>query len=301
MSVEVTLANEIRVRRQGEWLCRGLPFPQGTLTDVGGLCLWDEAGGGVPLASEVLACWPDGSVKWALLQFPVHFEGYGRKTYTLDWTGRKSGQGSGIALSRSGDRWEVDNGLLCFTLPLSGQAFLEACRRGDEAYVRSVRAEIVDGEGVTFVSELEGEPEIEHFTEKMLVVSRRGVHRDGNGRKLFSLVFRVTVFADADEVEVEYQFIHDEPYRDVPIRRKQAQGIGAPSVDAESPRAQTLQAVRLVVAHAIGGVREFCDLSVRDGGKRRSGDVTASAPGVAHGCSADGPLRCDDRCRRVRR
>ncbi len=259
MPVDVTLANEIRVQRQGEWLCRGLPFPRGTVRDVGGLRMRDETGAETPLGSEVLASWPDGSVKWALLQFPVHFEGYGRKTYSLDWTGEESGrdQGARVVLSKSEDRWEVDNGLLHFVLPLSGQAFMAACRRGDEEYIRSVRAEIVDAEGVTFVSELEGEPEVEHFTEKMLVVSRRGVHRDGDGRKLFSLVFRATVFADADEMEVEYQFIHDEPYRDVPIRRKRAQGIGAPSVDTESPRMQELRAVRLIVAHTIGGAREF--------------------------------------------
>lgn len=45
MPVDVTLANQIRVQRQREWLCRGLPFPQGMVADVGGLRLRDEAGG----------------------------------------------------------------------------------------------------------------------------------------------------------------------------------------------------------------------------------------------------------------
>ncbi len=278
MSVEITLRNEIRVRREGEWICRGTPFPQGTLRDAGALRLRDEQGNETPLAVETLARWPDDSVKWALLQFPVHFEGYGRKAYSLGWGDASDRRDAGprIALTKAATGWEVDNGLIRFTLPSSGQAFIVGLGRGDEAHIREVRAEIVDEAGTTFVSELTGAPEVEHLTGKMLVVSRRGVHRDREGRKLFSLVFRVTVFAGTDEVEMEYQFIHDEPYRDVPARQKQAQGVGTPSVGLDSPRVRALREVRLVALHAIEGASEFATCPFATVGDQ--GLITASRP-----------------------
>ena len=208
MAADITLANEIRVPRRGEWLCRGLPFPEGSLTDSARLTLKDETGQVLPLASEALARWADGSVKWALLQFPADFDHNGRKTYSLDWTEEKPEPDAGprITTSKTAAGLEVDNGVLRFLLPGSGQAFLAQCNRNNTECIRSVSAEIEDETGVAYASLLEGEARIERFTGKMLVVSRRGVHRNEAGRKLFSLVFRVTVFAGADDLEVEYQF-----------------------------------------------------------------------------------------------
>ena len=278
MAVDITLANEIRVPRRGEWLCRGLPFPEGSLTDSARLTLKDESGRVLPLGSEVLARWPDGSPKWALLQFPVDFDRNGRKDYSLTWADNapEADEGPRIAYSKTEAGIEVDNGVLRFVLPASGQAFLVECSRRDRACIRTVSAEIEDEGGDVFTSRLKGEPRIERSTGKMLVVSRQGVHRDEAGRKLFSLVFRVTVFAGAEDLEVEYQFIHDEPYRDVPERRKLAQGIGTPSVDLESPRLRQLRAVRLVVEHAVDGAGEFATCPIATVGNR--GLVTSDRP-----------------------
>jgi hypothetical protein len=57
MAVDITLANEIRVPRSGEWLCRGIPFPEGVLADTEGLTLKEETGRALPLGSEVLGRW----------------------------------------------------------------------------------------------------------------------------------------------------------------------------------------------------------------------------------------------------
>ncbi len=47
----------------------GLPFPRGGLQDTGPLSLVGAAGRPIPVQSEALARWPDGSVKWLLLDF----------------------------------------------------------------------------------------------------------------------------------------------------------------------------------------------------------------------------------------
>jgi hypothetical protein len=47
----------------------GLPFPRGGLQDTGPLSLLGAAGQPIPVQAEPLARWPDGSMKWLLLDF----------------------------------------------------------------------------------------------------------------------------------------------------------------------------------------------------------------------------------------
>src|SRR5690349_23060851 len=47
----------------------GIPFPEGTLKNGDGLQLVDAAGRQVCLQTLPLAYWPDGSIKWLLLDF----------------------------------------------------------------------------------------------------------------------------------------------------------------------------------------------------------------------------------------
>ena len=47
----------------------GVPFPGGSLGSARNLALYDAAGKELPLQAAVTARWPDGSVKWALIDF----------------------------------------------------------------------------------------------------------------------------------------------------------------------------------------------------------------------------------------
>jgi hypothetical protein len=270
MAVDIDLKNELRVRRVRDWLCRGVPFPQGALTDVAALRLRNEAGDVVPLAAEKSACWPDGSVQWALVQFPISFESSGSRTWSLDWTGDADpvDDVAAIRLTRSESRWEVDNGRVRFELPLTGKALLASLGRVDQPLLSEVRAEIQDASGARYIGELTSEPVIEHSTDLMLVVRRQGVHRDVDGMKLFSFVFRVTVFADADDIEIEYQFVHDEPFREVPEKPQVVQGIGSPSIDTDHPGMRGLRAVRLRLLHEIGSATEYATCPFRTVGNQ---------------------------------
>ena len=270
MAVDIELKNELRVRRTREWLCRGVPFPQGALTDVTALRLRNEAGDVVPLTVEKSGCWPDGSVQWALLQFPISFEGSGSRTWSLNWAGDEDtvDDVTAICLTRSESHWEVDNGCVRFELPLSGQALLASLVRADQTVLSEVRAEIQDASGALFIGELTSEPVIEHQTNAMLVVSKQGVHRDAHGGKLFSFTFRVTVFAEDDDVEIEYQFVHDESFRDVPARPQGVQGIGHPSIDTDHPGMRALRAVRLRLIHAIDSATEYATCPFRTAGNQ---------------------------------
>jgi len=47
----------------------GVPFPRGMVADAGAIVLRDATGNRVPLQRRVLDRWPDGSVRWLLLDF----------------------------------------------------------------------------------------------------------------------------------------------------------------------------------------------------------------------------------------
>ena len=64
----------------------GVPFPKGVLGSERQLRLLDGQGREAPLQVETLARWPDGSVKWALLDFQAPAGGQ----YSLEY-------GAGVA------------------------------------------------------------------------------------------------------------------------------------------------------------------------------------------------------------
>ena len=57
--------------RRGEPVTVGVPWPRGMLRDEGYLaCVGPE--GEVPLQTEVLDRWPDGSLRWVLCDLLMH-------------------------------------------------------------------------------------------------------------------------------------------------------------------------------------------------------------------------------------
>lgn len=62
------------LRRVGEPVTVGVPFPRGAVSDPTRLTLVDAREKPAPLQTSVLARWPDGSVKWGLLDFQVDVE-----------------------------------------------------------------------------------------------------------------------------------------------------------------------------------------------------------------------------------
>ncbi|MCC6443173.1 MAG: hypothetical protein IT210_06925 [Armatimonadetes bacterium] len=262
MTVPLRLSNEIRVSRPGEWLERGVPFPEGLLREAGSLRLSDEAGRAVPLSADILARWPDGSLKWALLQFPVSFETNGKKEYTLDWAGApQEPEAASLRLEETPDGWILDTGMLQCLLPSRGGSLLERMQRGGRTHLHSLRAEIADGEGTVYRSELLGGLRIERQTAHNVILSRRGIHRSDDGRKFFAFLFRLTSFAGAEDIEIEYRFIHDEPFRDGPVDRGRAQGVGFVSIGPDSPGMCEVRSVRLVFEYGIGSPEAYITCS----------------------------------------
>ena len=83
-AVELTVHNYMDIPRIAEPVTVGLPFPAGWERDPSHLCLLDEKSMPLPLQVRVNAAWRDGTIMWALLDFPVDVDAASTRVYRLE-------------------------------------------------------------------------------------------------------------------------------------------------------------------------------------------------------------------------
>jgi hypothetical protein len=79
----LTVAEPVGVARQQWPVTSGIPFAEGALRDDRAVALYDAQGRELPLQTETLARWPDGSVRWLLLDFQIDLAAAEKKPLTL--------------------------------------------------------------------------------------------------------------------------------------------------------------------------------------------------------------------------
>ncbi|HEX5473151.1 MAG TPA: polysaccharide deacetylase family protein [Vicinamibacterales bacterium] len=115
-----------------EPLTIGVPFPRGVCPEAAALRLWSE-GAPIPLQTAVLDRWPDGSIRWALLDF----QAAGRTpldALRLTWSGGPEAAGPAVSVDTLDDgAIRVNTGVGRFTVAC-GPAFpFRSAEIGDAA------------------------------------------------------------------------------------------------------------------------------------------------------------------------
>ena len=70
-TVQITVDEPSGVARKGWPVTSGVPLAEGALPEGAAVALYSADGGPIPLQTEVLARWPDGSARWLLLDFQL--------------------------------------------------------------------------------------------------------------------------------------------------------------------------------------------------------------------------------------
>jgi len=112
-TIALTVPEPTDAPRQG-WLASvGVPFGQGELDTVSRLSLLTAANSPRPMQAEVFSRWPDGSVKWALVEFVAD----SGTDYQLSIGNELSPASAGIAkVSETAEAWQVTTDALSFRL-----------------------------------------------------------------------------------------------------------------------------------------------------------------------------------------
>ena len=119
ISIPIVFTHDPARKPTGWPVTRGVPLPAGALRGTDGLVVLDPAGAGIPAQFRVLSRWPDGSVKWALVDFQADAASSGKAVYTLTDEGNggarmRTTPAASVRIEATEDDLHVDTGALRF-------------------------------------------------------------------------------------------------------------------------------------------------------------------------------------------
>jgi hypothetical protein len=155
----------------------GVPFPRGALQGAASVRLCDAGGREVPAQALPLARWPDGSVRWLLLDFLLPPGPGGRTAWSLSPVGggRRAPVPGALRVDETPQGPRVDTGEATFQLGASGRAPLTGVRAGG--------VDVLDAAGLAVVltdaKGRRGAPRIERVAVEDRGPVRATVHLEG--------------------------------------------------------------------------------------------------------------------------
>ena len=218
--VVLTVKNSLNFSRVGEPVTSGVPFPIGELWSEDNVRLLNEHLEEVPLDVEVLARWPDGSVKWLLLDFQASVPACGSSTYYLEYGEgvRRSEFPTPLTVSEEGDIVRVSTGPLNFSLAkgrfkLFEEAWIDSDLDGSPDFKLASFGEdgavVTDAYGTEFYS-YAYDITVRHRGKLRCSIEVRGTHSSENGTCL-NFTLRIYAYAWKSYVRLFYTEQNDLP------------------------------------------------------------------------------------------
>lgn len=129
LNVPVRVVESAGVARTAAPVSASVPIPRGVLREPHGVWLADPDGRATTLQTQALERWPDGSVRWLLLDFLADVPRDDARTFSLrQGTPPKPPGGPTIrATERDGAR-VLDTGPVAVAIPANGDALIDAVR-----------------------------------------------------------------------------------------------------------------------------------------------------------------------------
>lgn len=221
VSVRLLVEEPSGVSRSGWPVSSGVPFAQGALRDTEAVALFEEDAEEIPLQTEVLASWPDGSVRWLLVDFQVDLAAGETKTFNLrrDSNIRRSTVANPVRVTKTAARTTIDTGPLRLNLQSDGfdpfgSVLLDV--NGDGRFAKDERVTdggggicVVDANSMRFTStHAPAEIVVEQSGPLRACVRVSGGHASEDG-SMFRYVARIHAFRGKPFVRCFYTFIND--------------------------------------------------------------------------------------------
>jgi hypothetical protein len=224
-TVPITVEEPSGVDRTGWPVTSGIPLARGALTDANRSALFSGEDQEVPLQTEVLARWPDGSIRWLLLDFQVDLAAGQKESFTLRYGPevRRSEIDHPLRVTRQPDgkvtldpgpvRLEYDpkrfmpQGVASLVTEVDG-------RKSDRRVTVNCTADGVwlrDEHGRNHLpSQAEAEIAVEEAGPVRACLRISGPHSQGEEQPMFRYVARVHAWRGQPWIRVFYTFINDD-------------------------------------------------------------------------------------------
>ena len=128
MTISITITRVSPLPLKAWPITRGVPLPKGMHTDSAGFCVLNPAGYPVPAQYRVLGRWPDGSIRWVLVDFQADGPTDRPLTYTLTDKVNKSvpDHASPVQIEETDETIIIDTGRLRCHISLKHYSLFES-------------------------------------------------------------------------------------------------------------------------------------------------------------------------------
>lgn len=213
-TMQLTVEEPSGVARAQWPVTSGVPLASGELREASEAALLTPDGQTLPLQTEVLARWPDGSVRWLLLDFQINLAANEKKPLTLRY-----GPGNAAAaaeqpvrVERAKDAVAIETG----PLRLAGAVSLDL--NGDGRFTKEEQLVadplsfvVTDADGRQFpASAADAVTEVEQAGPIRACLRVSGVHGSKDGH-MFRYVARIHAYRGKPWLRICYTFINDYP------------------------------------------------------------------------------------------
>ncbi len=192
--------------RHREPVTVGVPLPRGACRLPDELSLLNASHQRLPLQTRVLDAWPDGSIRWVLLDFQADCPDGQQADFRLTQAASSPSRGASdpaIAVRTAGASVTVDTGRAQFQLAAGTDALFASVAAGKQTVCapNGVRVTLTDAQGrdCRVVFERVG---VEETGPLRTRVRLDGIAKDAGGTWTLELVARLDFFADAAAVRV---------------------------------------------------------------------------------------------------
>lgn len=214
----VTVADHAGVERADEIATHGLPFAYGALRSAENIRVLDPDGVEVPRQARGLNTWPDGSVMFALVNFPASVSAGQTAEYTIEYGSEVRAQARPITPARvteDGETIRVETGPLTVTLnKTTGSIFESALLHGREMVAGGEpwAALITTEDGRVFSSATDSvtDAQVIEAGPIRVIVRRIGRHKAPDGATLFEYDLIQEFYAGSPITRLRYVFTHKE-------------------------------------------------------------------------------------------
>ena len=211
--VKLTVSDATGIARVREAVCSGVPFAQGTLSVGQSMHVRIPGGETIPTQTKVLGTWPDGTVKWLLVQFLADCPANTDRTYHFV-PGDSPPPRTPLKIDEQPNEIIVDTGPVRLTIPKNDLALLGSVWLQEDDDSRQL---LLDGSTMRFVladgtvhDSSGSRPEtitIEETGPVRATVHLVGWLQDAAGHRAYKLDTRMRFYAGQSYLKAELTFV----------------------------------------------------------------------------------------------